>query len=136
VTVTIHPRARQAAPYDDIEDGLAAKFSIPYTVAYTLLYGLPLEPARFDQVDAEARRLASERVRIRVDESLPETAAVLAPEGREPIRVQWATGSPARPMTDEQLQAKLTRLAGTRLEGILEQEDIPLAEILAATGLV
>src|SRR5918992_2320600 len=29
--VIVHPVSRQAAPYDDVSDGLQAKFSIPYT---------------------------------------------------------------------------------------------------------
>ncbi len=33
--------ARQAAARDDVADGLAAKFSIPYLVAFSLLHGAP-----------------------------------------------------------------------------------------------
>jgi 2-methylcitrate dehydratase PrpD len=126
ITVTVHPRARQAAPYDDVDDGLAAKFSIPYTVAYTLLHGPPLEPACFYRVDGRARALAAERVTVREDASLPETGAELTG-----VRVQWATGSPANPMTDDRLAEKLRRLAGDRLEGILERE----ARLIAAQAL-
>ena len=35
------PALAQAAPYDVPEDGLQAKFSLPYTVAFTLLHGPP-----------------------------------------------------------------------------------------------
>src|SRR4051794_36030918 len=44
VEVVVHPRARQAAAYDDVTDGLQAKFSIPYLVAFALQRGAP-EPA-------------------------------------------------------------------------------------------
>jgi 2-methylcitrate dehydratase PrpD len=134
LTVTVHPRARQAAPYDDVEDGLAAKFSIPYTVAYTLLNGPPLEPECFRGLDPEARRIAA-AVTVRLDTSLPENGAVLEPDGGEPVRMDSATGSPARPMSDEQLSDKLRRLAGSRLDGVLGEDTVPIAEVLAATGL-
>ena len=41
IVVAVHPVARQAAHLDDVEDGLAAKFSIPYCVAHTLVCGPP-----------------------------------------------------------------------------------------------
>jgi 2-methylcitrate dehydratase PrpD len=135
LTVTVHPRARQAAPYDDVDDGLAAKFSIPYTVAYTLLHGPPLEPACFDRVDDHARALAAERITLREDDSLPETGAELARGGHEPVRVRWAIGSPANPMSDDQLAAKLRRLAGNRLDAVVEGADLTAREAVHAAGL-
>jgi 2-methylcitrate dehydratase PrpD len=135
ITVAVHPMARQAAPYDDVDDGLAAKFSIPYTVAYTLLHGPPLEPACFREVDGEARSLARERVRIRLDHSLPENGAVLALDGKEPVTVDWAIGSPVKPMTADQLAAKLARLAGSRLDGVLDDLGVGAREVVSAAGL-
>jgi 2-methylcitrate dehydratase PrpD len=135
VTVTVHPRARQAAPYDDVNDGLEAKFSIPYTVAYTLLHGPPVEPACFQAVDAEARQLAATGVSVRLDDSLPETGAVLALGSDELARVRWARGSPANPMSEEELGAKVRRLAGTRLDGVLDDPTRAATEALAASGL-
>lgn len=135
ITVSVHPRARQAAPYDDVEDGLAAKFSIPYTVAYTLLHGPPLEPACFDTVDDRARALV-ERIKVREDDSLPETGAELWARDQEPVRVQWATGSPANPMSDDQVAGKLRRLSQRRLDGILESAaDATAHDVLHAAGL-
>jgi 2-methylcitrate dehydratase PrpD len=135
LTVMVHPRARQAAPYDDVEDGLQAKFSIPYTVAYTLLYGPPLEPSCFQAVDGEARQLAADGIFVRLDDSLPETGAALALESDELARVQWARGSPPNPMSDDQLNAKLYRLAGSRLDGLLDDPASAAREALAASGL-
>jgi 2-methylcitrate dehydratase PrpD len=135
LTVTVHPRARQAAPYDDVEGGLQAKFSIPYTVAYTLLYGPPLQPSCFLAVDAEARRLAAARVVVRLDDSLPETAASLALGSDELARVDWARGSPANPMSEQELAAKVNRLAGARLDGLLDDPARAASKALTATGV-
>lgn len=135
ITVSVHPRSRQAAPFDDVSDPLAAKFSIPYTVAFTLLHGPPLRPSCFADVDDESRRLADDRVRVRLDASLPESGAVVAIDGQDPATVEWAIGSPARPMSDEQLAAKLTQLAGNRLEGLLDDLRVDASEALSAAAL-
>lgn len=135
LTVTVHPRARQAAPYDDVEDGLEAKFSIPYTVAYTLLRGPPFQPSCFEAVDAEARRLAATRIIVRLDDRLPETGASLALAGDELARVEWARGSPANPMSEEELAAKRRRLAGERVDGLLDDPARAASEALTASGL-
>jgi len=132
VTVVVHPRARQAAPYDDVEDGLQAKFSIPYTVAYTLLYGVPSAPSCFSAVDEAARALAREHVRVRVDEALPETGAQLELGGEPVAKVETATGSPSRPMTDEQLAAKVSMLGAGHLRSMLESPDAPARDLAAA----
>jgi 2-methylcitrate dehydratase PrpD len=135
LTVTVHPRARQAAPYDDVGDGLQAKFSIPYTVAYTLLHGPPLEPSCFVAVDAEARRMAATRVSVQLDDSLPETGASLTVGGDELGRVDWARGSPANPMSEDELAGKRRRLAGARLDGVLDDPMTAASEVLAASGV-
>src|SRR5262245_58351771 len=44
LTVIAHPVSRQAAGYDGVETPLQAKFSIPYTTAYTLLHGPRTSP--------------------------------------------------------------------------------------------
>jgi 2-methylcitrate dehydratase PrpD len=131
-TVAVHPRARQAAPYDDVADGLQAKFSIPYTVAYTLLHGAPSAPSCFRTVDEAARVLAREQVRVRVDEALPETGAQIELEGEPVASVETATGSPARPMTDEQLTAKLAALDAGHLRNMLKPRDLPASDLAAA----
>jgi 2-methylcitrate dehydratase PrpD len=131
LTVRVHPRAREAAPYDGVVDGLQAKFSIPYTVAYTLVHGPPAEPADFRTLDDEACTLASERIRIRLDESLPENGAALEQEGRELARVDAATGSPARPMSEEQLARKVSLLGAERLVGALDDPAVPARDLVA-----
>ena len=128
--VTVHPRSRQAAPLDDVSTGLEAKFSIPYTVAYTLLHGAPTVSS-FAGVDPDARSLAT-RIEVRVNDGLEESEAILTwPAGKRAveIRVQAARGSPQHPMSDAQLDAKVRLLAGSGLDGCLD-EGMAAAEVL------
>jgi 2-methylcitrate dehydratase PrpD len=134
IHVAVHPVARRAAAYDDVADGLQAKFSIPYLVAYTLLHGEP-GVGSFGAVDPAARTFAAERVTVRTDPRLGESEAVIEAGGEEIARVAHSLGSPARPMSAAQLQAKVSGLAGTRLDGVLDDPARPAAEVLAAAGL-
>jgi 2-methylcitrate dehydratase PrpD len=131
IEVAVHPVARRAAAYDDVADGLQAKFSIPYLVAYVVLHGEP-EPASFDVVDDRARALAAERVRLTTDESLRQAEAVLALDGEVVARVPASRGSPEAPMDADALAAKCERLAGTRLDGLLDDLDAPAQALLDA----
>ena len=85
------------------QDGLQAKFSIPYLIAYTLLHG-----------DAHARELrgggrrgglgAREAIEVRTDRGLLESEAVLLDaDGAELARVEAALGSPERPLDERAL---------------------------------
>ncbi|HEY6694378.1 MAG TPA: MmgE/PrpD family protein [Solirubrobacteraceae bacterium] len=131
IEVAVHPVARRAAAYDEVADGLQAKFSIPYLVAYVALRGEP-EPASFDGVDPEVQALARSRVRVVTDEALREAEAVIA-VGREVVaRVPAARGSPERPMSADELAAKCALLAGDRLDGLLEDRDAPAQALLDA----
>jgi 2-methylcitrate dehydratase PrpD len=136
IEVVVHPVARRAAGYDEVEDGLQAKFSIPYLVAFVARRGEP-EPASFDGVDERVQELARERVRVRTDDRLGETEAVLIVDGQEVARVEASRGSPERPMTADQLAAKCRLLAGDALDGILDDPDAPaqtLLDALSANG--
>jgi 2-methylcitrate dehydratase PrpD len=109
LVIRVHPRARQAAPHDDVADGLQAKFSIPYLTAYTLLHGGP-EVASFTGVDDAARELAA-RSQLVEDGALGESEARLErADGEVLARVEHALGSPQRPMSAESLRAKVTAL--------------------------
>ena len=131
VTVSVHPLSLQAAGYGpDVDDGLQAKFSIPYLTAFTLLYGTPTL-AGFESVDDKARRRAAE-VEVRTDRSLLESEARLSSGGAELVRVEAALGSPEQPMDGEALGAKVRDLTGDRLEGVLDEPDRPAAEIVDA----
>lgn len=126
--VIVHPVSRQAAPYDDVSEGLEAKFSIPYTVAFTLLNGPP-GIGDFDAVDVAVADLAA-RVRVTTSADLLESEArLVSPSGFE-ARVEAATGSPRRPMTPKQLRAKVATLAGDALDGMLDDFAQP-AKVLA-----
>jgi 2-methylcitrate dehydratase PrpD len=130
VEVVVHPVARRAAAYEEVEDGLQAKFSIPYLVALVALRGEP-EPASFDRVDAEVQDFARARVRVRTDDGLGETEAVLVADGEEVARVAASLGSPQRPLTADQLAAKCAVLAGAALDGILDDRDAPAQTLLS-----
>jgi 2-methylcitrate dehydratase PrpD len=131
--VVVHPVARQAAYLDEVRDGLSAKFSIPYCVAHTLLHGPP-GVRDFVRVDPAVRE-RSRQVAVDVDRSLPEFGAVLTARGTEIARVPCPRGAPSRPAEATDLAAKLADLAGTRLDGILDDPDGPAAAVLDAAGL-
>ena len=76
--------------------------------------------------------LARERVRLATDEGLREAEAVLAVAGDEVAHVPASRGSPERPMDEAELKAKCERLAGDRLDGLLDDPDAPAQALLAA----
>ena len=129
LVVLAHPVSRQAAGYDDVETPLQAKFSIPYTTAYTLLHGGPRVEA-FDALDDAVRELAS-RIEVRTDAALGESEFALLAGGEELARVDAARGSPEHPLGAEELRAKVRDLAGERLDGVLDDAGRPAAELLA-----
>jgi 2-methylcitrate dehydratase PrpD len=133
MVVAVHPVARQAAHLDDVRDGLAAKFSIPYCVAHALVHGAP-GVADFAALDNETRE-RSAVVRVSVDESLPDFGAVLRTEDRELARIACPRGAPERPASADDLAAKLSDLAGDRLDGVLDDLDAPATRALDAAGL-
>jgi 2-methylcitrate dehydratase PrpD len=130
LVVLAHPVSRQAAGYDDVETPLQAKFSIPYTTAYTLLHGGP-RVAAFDALDDRARKLAA-RIEVRTDRSLGESEFALLAGGEELARVDAARGSPEHPLSVQDLRAKVRELAGSRLDGLLGDPARPATELLAA----
>ena len=133
VQVAVHPLARQAAHLDLVDDGLAAKFSIPYCVAFTLQHGAPGREA-FAAIDHDVRE-RSRTVTVTVDRALPEFGAVLSSGGRELGRIECPRGAPGRPVTAAELDAKVRALAGDRLDGVLADPEAPAARALAAAGL-
>ncbi len=133
IVVTVNPAARQAAHLDDVEDGLAAKFSIPYCVSHALIHGPP-GVDDFAALDVATRERAH-GVSVVIDASLPEWGAVLSSEGRELARIPCPRGTPERPASPEDLAAKLADLAGDRLDGVLDDLDAPAARALDAAGL-
>ena len=134
VVVRVHPRARQAAAYDDAADGLQARFSIPYLTAFALLRRAPDVPG-LEDVDPEVRTFAAARVRVVEDGTLAESEAQLEDAGGATLAVVVAAlGSPQRPMSAAQLAAKVRALAGERLDGALADDARTAAHLLAAIG--
>jgi 2-methylcitrate dehydratase PrpD len=131
--IVVHPLARQAAHLDEVADGMSAKFSIPDCVAHTLIHGPP-GVRDFTSID-DAARDGSRLVGVAVDASLPEFGAVLTLEGRELARVMSPRGAPERPVTANDLAAKIADLVGDRLRGVLRDLGAPAADALRAAGL-
>src|SRR5438067_2788508 len=133
LAVLVHPLARQAAHLDLVDDGLSAKFSIPYCVAHTLMRGPP-RVRDFGAIDAVVRD-SSRRVTVVSDQSMPEFGAALVVGEHELARVPCPRGAPERPATPRQLADKITALAGDRLQGLLDDLGLPAATALKAAGL-
>ncbi len=129
LTVRAHPVSRQAASYDDIATPLEAKFSIPYTTAYTLLHGPPRVQS-FAALDGDARALARGS-RSRTDAALGESEFRLLAGDRELAHVRAARGSPRQPLECRELAGKVAQLADGRLDGALDDVDRPAADVLA-----
>jgi 2-methylcitrate dehydratase PrpD len=132
--VRVHPLARQAAHLDEVADGLAAKFSIPYCVAHTLTRGVP-GVHDFEAIDpavSERARLVS----VEVDDALPDFGAVLIGGGRRELaRVDAPKGSPERPLHPSELAQKVSDLAGSRLDGLLDDLERPASDVRTGAGL-
>ncbi len=131
--VVVHPVARQAAHLDEVSDGLSAKFSIPYCVAHTLVHGPP-RARDFASADP-AISARAEAVTVRVDRALPEFGAVLCAGGQELVRVEAPRGAPEHPLSQSELAAKVTDLAGEELLAVLHDLDTPAAVALRVCGL-
>jgi 2-methylcitrate dehydratase PrpD len=128
LTVRAHPVSRQAAGYDDVATPLEAKFSIPYTTAYTLLHGPPRVES-FATVDDAVRRRAA-TITVETDASLRESEFRLLSGDRELAHVTAALGSPEQPMSAGELTAKVRSLAGAGLDGALDDLDRPAGDVL------
>jgi len=116
ITVLAHPVSRQAAGYDAVETPLQAKFSIPYTTAFTLLHGGP-RVDDFAALDLAAQELA-ERITVRTDPGLGESEFALLAGDEELARVDAARGSPQHPLSAGELGAKVHALAGDRFDAL------------------
>jgi hypothetical protein len=89
----------------------------------------------FTGVDSEAQSLATARITVRTDPGFAESEAAIEADGRELARVEAALGSPARPMDDRALAAKVRELAGNRLDGALDDPSRPARELLEIASL-
>lgn len=126
--VMVHPVSLRAAAYGPRPaDGLQAKFSIPYLVAYTIARGAPRVES-FADIDTDLARAAAD-IRVSADAGLAESEAVLLAGGAQ-FRIAAALGSPQRPMDAEALSAKVRRLARAALIGTLDDPECPARSVL------
>ena len=117
--MVVHPVSLQAAALDDAEDGLQAKFSIPYLAAFTLLHGPRVES--FGGVDDGRGAPRPSTVYGSSGRRAARVGGPASTSGGQDVRVvEAALGSPARPMTQAQLAGKVRELAGRALEGVLD----------------
>jgi 2-methylcitrate dehydratase PrpD len=127
LVVLAHPVSRQAAGYDGVETPLQAKFSIPYTTAFTLLHGGP-RVDDFAALDPGTQALA-ERIEVHTDSALGESEFALLAGDEELARVDAARGSPLHPLSAEEHRVKLHDLAGDRFDEL--PDDTPAGELLS-----
>jgi 2-methylcitrate dehydratase PrpD len=133
VEVVVNPVGRQAAHLGAVNGGLAAKFSIPYCVAHTLIRGAPSR-ADFEKF-ADDVATAAESVTVSLDDSLPDFGAALKSAGTELALVQGPRGTPDSPATTGDLTAKIAELAGNRLDGVMNDRDAKARDVLDAIGV-
>ena len=88
---------KQKGRYDAVETPLQAKFSLPYTTAFTLLHGGP-RVDDFAALDPAAQRLA-ERITVHTDPAHRESEFALLAGDEELVRVDAARGSPLQPLS-------------------------------------
>ncbi len=134
VLIRVHPVSRRAARYDDVQDGLQAKFSLAYLTAYTLAHGAP-NVRSFEAADPALRKFARERIRLVTDSQMRESETALILNREWVGWISAAVGSPENPMDAPTLQAKAVGLAGRKIGGILNDRNRPAAKLLRALGL-
>ena len=130
IAVVVHPLSRQAAARDEVSDGLQARFSIPYLTAYALLHGAP-DLDSLQALDPDAAALAR-RIAIRTDATLGDAEAILEFDALRVARVTAPAGSPANPLDERALAAKVHGLAGDALDGLLDDRDGPASALTTA----
>jgi 2-methylcitrate dehydratase PrpD len=133
ISVRVHSVARQAAHLDGASDGLEAKFSIPYCVAFTLQHGPP-RLRDFARVDPAVGTLAKS-IRVEVDPALPQFGCVLMGAGLELAQVPYPTGAPERPLTPALLHRKLSELGAAHLAPLLDDLLTPASRVCEAARL-
>lgn len=118
VEVTVPLGSRTALLYDDPQDGLQGKFSLPYTVATSLVRGLPLiEHFEDGAVRDPVVRDVMRRLRVNEDASRGDLSSTMT--GRYAVvtvtddrgrtwsaRVDDARGSATRPLTSDEVDEK------------------------------
>ena len=116
IVVRGHPLLRERADRPAVETGREAKVSLQHSVAVSFLFGAAglAQYADACVADAAVRGLRA-KVVMQEDESIPVESAVVAVElagGRRiEEHVAHGRGTPGRPMSDDELDAKVRELA-------------------------
>jgi 2-methylcitrate dehydratase PrpD len=143
IEVEVNPVVLDVMGVEDPADGLGSKFSVYHCVAVGLLDGAA-GPAQFSDrraADPAVRELRA-KVRARADAAIARDEARIIARTRDAAEqrrhVEHATGSAARPMSDEELRGKAELLAGEGImplfEAALGLRDLPSARQLAELG--
>jgi len=116
IVVRGHPLLRERADRPLVETGREAKVSLQHSVAAALLEGAAgLEQFEDRCVADPAVRALRAKVRVEEDESVPVEAALvtlrLDDGGSFTEHVRHGRGTPGRPMSEEELDAKVAELA-------------------------
>jgi len=111
-----HPLLRQRADRPGVTTGREAQVSAQHTVAVVLLRGAAGVREYSDAaVNAPEVRAFAERVEVAENPSIPVGAAQvrleLASGGQRVARIDDARGSPTKPLTDSEIEAKVRDLA-------------------------
>lgn len=132
-TVWVHPISLQAAGQPaDVDDGLQAKFSIPYTVALALLRGAPTR-ASFEAVDPAIRSLAQGIV-VETDQDLDPNACIMewSADGGQSGRIviDHPRGSAGAPLSDQGLDDKIVALGAVSLGPLFAEPGVRAGRIV------
>ena len=116
IVVRGHPLLRERADRPAVESGREAKVSLQHSVAVALLYGAAGLAQYADACVADpAVRALRAKVIMQEDASIPVESALVQIDlaGGEPARehVLHGRGTPGRPMSDDELDAKVRELA-------------------------
>jgi 2-methylcitrate dehydratase PrpD len=117
VTLEVHPRVLDVMGVTDPETGLRSKFSVYHCFAVGLVRGAG-GPSEFSDASAVDPQIQQVRklVTVKLDPLLAADScrmtAALAGGKTIDLTIEHATGSTSAPMTDEELQDKVVRLAG------------------------
>lgn len=128
VEVEIPGGARTALIHDDPSTGLEGKFSLPYTVATSLVYGVPTLGRFTDEAVYDPQvRAVMESLAINEQTTGPSTAGslyerwasvrVTTTDGRSAVaRVTQFRGTPERPLTAEEIDEKFLDCVSRHLQ--------------------
>ncbi|KPI42119.1 uncharacterized protein AB675_5300 [Cyphellophora attinorum] len=121
IEATVSPQCTRLCNVRHPRTGLETIFSLYHGIASGMLYG-EAGPKQFsdDGCRDDSARTLREKIAVQTDEGIADDAAVIKVilDGRdeEVFRVEHATGSLARPMTEQQIEAKFRGLASAVLD--------------------